>query len=394
MCSDEAVAVGELFGRLRDRPWWDAFVALMFFVIGTYIYLFPIFENTSNKPLSLRIGVLALACTSLLFRRRAPLVGLGIAVTFAGIDLYLGYSVPLTIVLVDLLHNATLYSSQRASRVLVAIVVIFVVLVGLAAGVLSTNLRMAVSASLQGFAVLIVPVWWAVNIRQHREIAEVERANTRQLGRIAELDRRAAVAAERSRMARDLHDVVAGHLSAIAIQSEALLSMVDGDRATVRSVLKSVRENSVQSLDEMRAMIGVLRDDAGSSDPRTAPARLSELDRLVDSARAGGLSVGVERKYDVDDLPVAVDLAAYRIVQEALTNVLKHAAGGDAHVEVRSQDDGLVVEVTNELTGEPGTGTGTGLVSMAERAQAVGGSFSAGPRDGGWRVRAVLPTGG
>jgi signal transduction histidine kinase len=170
--------------------------------------------------------------------------------------------------------------------------------------------------------------------------------------------------------------------------------MADSDPKLVKTVLKSVRENSIQSLAEMRAMIEVLRADGGAEDPRTAPARLAELDRLIDSARAGGLDLDVRRSDKSADLPVAVDLAAYRIVQEALTNALKHASGGVAKVEVRVEDGKLVVEVTNELTSTPGTGTGTGLVSMRERAHAVGGEFSAGPWAGGWRVRAVLPIGG
>jgi signal transduction histidine kinase len=141
-------------------------------------------------------------------------------------------------------------------------------------------------------------------------------------------------------------------------------------------------------------MIDVLRADGGENDPRTAPARLAELDRLLDSARAGGLELDVRRSEPTSDLPVAVDLAAYRILQEALTNALKHASGGVAKVEVRVEGERLIVEVTNDLSGDPGTGTGTGLVSMRERAHAVGGELFAGPWSGGWRVRADLPTGG
>jgi signal transduction histidine kinase len=117
------------------------------------------------------------------------------------------------------------------------------------------------------------------------------------------------------------------------------------------------------------------------------------LGRLVDSARAGGLDVSVDQ-YDVDGLSVAVDLAAYRIVQEALTNAMKHASGGSAAISLAVDSGTLMVKVTNSLTGDPGTGTGTGLVSMRERAHAVGGSLSAGPSPEGWRVHAVLPVGG
>ncbi|HSL06941.1 MAG TPA: ATP-binding protein, partial [Pseudonocardiaceae bacterium] len=189
--------------------------------------------------------------------------------------------------------------------------------------------------------------------------------------------------------------------SAIALQSEAVLSMAGDDPATARTVLASVRQNSVQSLAEMKAMIDLLR--AEEPDPHTAPvsmldpasrssARLADLERLLDSARAAGLQVTVQAEL-TGELPAAVDLTAYRIVQEALTNAVKHAAGSSAKVTVCRDGDVVVVEVINNLTVPPRTGEGTGLVSMRERAAALGGTLTAGLAAGGWRVHAVLPTG-
>jgi len=245
---------------------------------------------------------------------------------------------------------------------------------------------------------LIMPVWWATNVRQQRDIADNERENAVQLARIGELDRYAAVAAERARMARDLHDVIAGHLSAIAIQSEAVLTMSTADPATSHAVLRSVRENSVSALDEMRAMIGLLREGA-SDEETTAPARLAQLSKLVESARASGMHVDVESEMDGSaTLPAAVDLTAYRIAQEALTNAVKHAPGARTRVDIQRADGILTVEVTNELKAagkkprQAGQiGTGIGLLNMRERANAVGGSLSAGLSEGRWRVRAKLP---
>jgi signal transduction histidine kinase len=239
----------------------------------------------------------------------------------------------------------------------------------------------------------LIPVWWAVNVRQHREATAAERARADQVERIAELDRNAAVREERARMARDLHDVIAGHLSAIAIQSEAVLSMVDGDPAAMRTVLKSVRENSVQSLTEMRAMIHLLGSE-GSAAAHTAPARLRDIAQLLESARAAGLSVSASADLDAE-LPVAVDLSAYRIVQEALTNVVKHAPGASASVTVGRRDSVLVVEVVNDrIESTVDDGAGRGLLNMRERAQAVGGVLEAGPHERQWRVRAELPAEG
>lgn len=160
----------------------------------------------------------------------------------------------------------------------------------------------------------------------------------------------------------------------------------------MRRVLRSVRENSVQSLTEMRAMIHLLHSDESEVE-RTAPARLRDIAQLLESARAAGLHV--EADADVEaDLPVAVDLSAYRIVQEALTNAVKHAPGARASVTVGRRDGTLVVEVTNERTRSTVDGEGRGLLNMRERAQAVGGVLLAGPHERRWRVRAELPAEG
>jgi signal transduction histidine kinase len=212
---------------------------------------------------------------------------------------------------------------------------------------------------------------------------------------VAELDRAAAVAAERARMARDLHDVIAGQLSGIAIQSEAALNLPDPDPAVLRRVLTAVRRDSVAALTEMRAMIGLLRSDgADDGDPRTAPAGLDRLDALVETARATGLRVEVDdRRPDDAHVPAAVDLAAHRIVQEALTNAAKHAPGSDVRLVLALHDGTLLIELTNDLVpgAPPGDGTRTGLLGLAERASAVSGSVQAGPDGGRWRVRATLP---
>jgi signal transduction histidine kinase len=388
--------MGRLIVRYRDRPWWDAVVALTFFAVALVLYAtdFYAVSITEQLPLWVLISQSAVLCVAQMFRKKAPLAMMGIGASILLADFAYNVSIPVILVFVDLLFSATTYTSRTASRFVLGSAIAVVLGIGVFTAVATGDWRAAFFNTINAFSLLVVPVWWAFNVRQHSEIAEAERANSRQLRKIAELDRRTAVAAERAQMARDLHDVVAGHLSAIAIQSEALLTMADSDPELVRRVLKSVRENSIQSLAEMRAMIEVLRADGGAEDPRTAPARLAELDRLLDSARAGGLELDVRRSGGADDLPVAVDLAAYRIVQEALTNALKHASGGVAKVEVRVESSQLIVEVTNDLTGDPGTGTGTGLVSMRERAHAVGGSLVAGPWSGGWRVRAVLPLGG
>jgi signal transduction histidine kinase len=371
--------------------------ALAEFGLGTILYAagFPLVFGPDSAlwtvPGWARLILLAAICSLELLQTKAPLRGLLAGLVLAAIDATLGLSLAVLIVLTGLLYSAVLNGSQRVAHAIVVTVGVLIVSTAVLSLVLLEDLRQALQAALQLSAIPLIPVWWAMNVRRQRETAEAERARADQLARIAELDRRAAVAAERSRMARDLHDVIAGHLSAIAIQSEAALSIVDGDRETMRTVLKSVRENSVASLTEMRTMIGLLRSD--EADALTAPTRLSEMDSLLDSARAAGLRVVADVSPGAN-LPVAADLSAYRILQEALTNAVKHAPGSRAEVVIARHGDVLVVEVTNELTAAlRANANGTGLLNMRERAAIVGGTLTAGPDENGWRVRAELPVG-
>ncbi|MEU4640366.1 hypothetical protein [Micromonospora sp. NPDC023814] len=185
----------------------------------------------------------------------------------------------------------------------------------------------------------------------------------------------------------------------MAIHATAALSVPGLDRAQVQSALRVIRENSVQGLAEMRQMIGLLREPAGSgpavdATDETTRARLSEVDGLVDRARAAGLAVRVTRRGEPRPLPVGVDLAAYRIVQESLTNALKHGAG-EADLLVAYEPAGVVVGVDNRVGADGGapSGAGAGLIGMRERAALLNGRFAAGPAQGRWRVRVELPTG-
>ncbi|MCZ9341007.1 histidine kinase, partial [Streptomyces sp. TRM76130] len=177
-------------------------------------------------------------------------------------------------------------------------------------------------ALLIGVAVGIVvfaPASTGLIVRSHREAADAARLRAEQTALLAEADRVQAVSAERARMARELHDMVANHLSAIAIHSSAALSL--DDPVTTQRALGVIRENSVEGLAEMRRLIGILRDTGGDTEPSAAPT-LSGLGALVDGARANGLDVDLDAAHGTD-LPTPVELAAYRIVQESLTNALK-----------------------------------------------------------------------
>jgi signal transduction histidine kinase len=395
MCCDGFVDA--MLERLRGwaGPRVPMLQAIVLFGLGTVVLAagLPLLTEAGLPPgHPVRLVTLAIICAAELLRQRSPGVGLAIGLAVAGVELTYGLSLATVIVCTDLLFSATVFGSRRTNQIVVwgtGLVVLVLVMLSVMS---AHSMRDVVVTLLQVASLPLIPVWWGVNVRHHREAASEERSRADALARIAELDRNAAVQAERSRMARDLHDVIAGHLSAIAIQSAAALSMVDGDLAATRRVLQSVRENSVRSLTEMRAMIHLLRESDESTVERVAPARLRDLALLVESARAAGLDV--DARTDVEgELPAAVDLSAYRIVQEALTNVVKHAPGARASVSVGRADGALVVEVVNERTGSALSSMdgGRGLLNMRERAQAVGGVLVAGPHERLWRVRAELP---
>jgi len=245
--------------------------------------------------------------------------------------------------------------------------------------------------------ICFLPAITGAIVRNHREAADAARLRAEQTALLAEMDRAQAVVAERARMARELHDMVANHLSAIAIHSTAALSL--DEPATTRQALTVIRENSVAGLAEMRRLIGLLRDSSGDAEPGAVPS-LDALDGLLARARTNGSSGGLEfvledtRPADGADLPAPVELAAYRIVQESLTNAVKHASPGTVTVRVGRGDGVLTVAVDSPCGKRPGPsapGTGSGLVGMRERAELLGGEFRAAAAGAVWQVRAVLP---
>ncbi|WP_239154037.1 sensor histidine kinase [Amycolatopsis sp. FDAARGOS 1241] len=211
-----------------------------------------------------RLLELAALCGPAFLRRWVP-GGLLLATGHPAADLCLSLSLPVVAVYTDFLYALTLHGSRRTSHVLIGLAATASPAVLVAAPAVSTQWRVTVVGALGVLPFLLVPVWWAANGRRQRDVAAAERANAEQLAEIAELDRRAAVASERARMSRDLHDVIADHLSATAIHAEAALSMA-ADPKMSRAVLEAVRENSVSALDEMRRTITLLRSASDGGD--------------------------------------------------------------------------------------------------------------------------------
>ncbi|MFD4033708.1 sensor histidine kinase [Streptomyces sp. NPDC058637] len=334
-----------------------------------------------------------------LLRRGAPRTALAVGTVALVADQFTVGNLATLLMFTDLVYAAVLYGPPGAARR----VPVITLLVTVATTVGFVAWKPSADAVLIGIVVgmvSFVPALTGVSVRNHRDAAEAARLRADQTALLAEMDRVQAVTAERSRMARELHDMVANHLSAIAIHSTAALSIDDPD--TSREALGVIRRNSVDGLAEMRRLIGLLRESGGNT-PSAAPT-LASLDALVGQADANSVSSGLTVTLDdgragTGPLPAPVELAAYRIVQESLTNALKHAAPGPVTVRLGRSGDLLTVEVSSMIGDRPGPrapGSGAGLVGMRERVALLGGTIGAGPVPGDdgakiWLVRAELP---
>lgn len=220
-----------------------------------------------------------------------------------------------------------------------------------------------------------------------------------QSGLTAEERARRTLLEERGRIARELHDVVAHHMSVISIQAQVAPHLVEHPTDELRENLTGIRENALEALAELRKVLGVLRsEDAPSQSARHAPQPgLDRLDDLVATVRSAGLAVTVSTTGAPRPLSPGVELSAYRIVQEALSNVMRHAPGASAEVAIGHRPSGVTVRVVNsppDRPAAPSPGVRHGLLGMRERTAMLGGELATGPTpDGGWEVTAILPTG-
>ncbi|WP_405190089.1 histidine kinase [Streptomyces anulatus] len=336
-----------------------------------------------------------------LLRRSAPRTALIVGTVMLVADQFTRGSLATILMFSDIMYAAVLYGTPAAARRIP--VTTLLITVASTIGFLAWFRRPeALLIGVVTGLVSFMPAITGVVVRNHRVAAEAARLAARQTARLAEMDRTQAVVAERARMARELHDMVANHLSAVAIHSTAALSIDDPD--TSRNALKVIRENSVEGLSEMRRLIGLLREGCEDDAPAAAPT-LASLDVLVEQTNVNGAPSGLECTLEDTGqavsaaLPTPVELAAYRIVQESLTNALKHAAPGPVVVRLAHADGELTIEVTSVFGSRPGPtapGSGAGLVGMRERVALLGGRIVAGAEPDGdgtkiWRVRAQLP---
>jgi signal transduction histidine kinase len=230
-------------------------------------------------------------------------------------------------------------------------------------------------------------------VRNRRSYLTELEERARWLEHTREEEARRRVAEERLRVARDLHDSVAHAMATINVQAGAAAHVVDRRPAAAKEALTVIQRASAEALDELAAMVRLLRDDDEGAARAPTPG-VAEIGELAASVRDARLRVTLEQRGPLERVPKPIGTAAYRIVQESLTNVMRHAGASSAAVSLRVDDGCFTVEVNDDgagdRVGESSRGTGMGLRGMRERADATGGTVDAGPRpEGGFRVRAA-----
>lgn len=269
---------------------------------------------------------------------------------------------------------------------------------GLVAGLTVAAVTVAADAGHRGvsdfvFAVVITAAAWGAGLvlGTHARSAAAARRRAEQLAFEQKLREREAAEQERARIARELHDVIAHTVSVMVVQAGAAEEVLEGDNAAARAALSAIRQSGKGALTELRRLLGFLRE--AENGPATGPASLERLGELVAEVGKAGLRVDLIQSGQQQALPSGLDQAAYRIVQEALTNTIKHASASSATVVLEWEPAAVVLCVTDDGRGVNGVARGGhGLVGMRERASLYGGSLEVGPQPGGgFSVRARLP---
>jgi signal transduction histidine kinase len=385
----DASVVRRVMGASRPMDW--LLVASLLLLAWFEIWVEPIFQTGmpgTRLPLTL---LAAVALVPLLVRRVFPLAALAV-------------------ICLGMLAVGVVGDADQST---------FVLLLGLLVGVYSLAAFATPRNAVVGAAVVIVAMIWfqamtfadktlvdalvpalflaaafvvgqQVHRQQQRASELAERAAL--LARTHELELHAAVSAERTRIARELHDVVAHTISVMGIQAGAARRTLAAGQEAQQEALLDVERLGREALDEMQRMLGVLRTGEGDRRIRPLPD-LTQLPGLVADARTTGLDVRLDLEDDLDRLPAGLQLTVYRIVQEALTNIRKHAVARTASVTIRRCDEGLEVVVVDDGNGGEGVPeSGNGLIGMRERVAIHNGTLYAGPRDEpGFLVRARLP---
>ena len=377
--------------RRRAPQWADWLLVLLLAGSAQYeLWVDPFYEQASGARWAHAVFLL-LATLPLAWRRRAPLAVLALVLVSTSaqallLDAWTSFQ-PFVAVVVAV-YSLGAHGTPRAAIVGAAITAAVILPYQLVSVVQGGELR-----DLPGPLIVLGAAWLVGRfVGGGRLEARRLRDRTAELERERDEQARLAVEQERARMARELHDIVAHAISLIVVQARAGRRTLPGEAEPTRASLDTIEQTGRQALAEMRRLVGVLRTEGET--PALAPqAGLRQLDALVAQVSTAGLPVELEVEGEPTELPPGIDLAAYRVVQEALTNALKHAGPATARVVVRYRPEELEVEVVDTGSGTvPAGEAGHGLVGMKERVSLYGGEIEAGRENaGGFAVRARLP---
>jgi signal transduction histidine kinase len=340
--------------------------------VGIFLALAVLDDENASSALTLAgLALVLVQAVALRWRRRRPeLVTALVLVT--GVAFQLGY--PDVVVPFPALFAVASLAAARPPRVS---------LVGLAGliGLAAMNF-FTTTADDTVFTMAMGVGAWALGEAARNRRAAIEKESQR------------AIADEQARIARELHDVIAHSVSMIVVQAAAADDVFDQRPDQAREALRSIERAGRDALRELRRLLGAVRPGVGDDDTAPQPG-LNRLDELAESVRGSGLEVAVRREGEVAELPAGLDVSAYRIVQEALTNTVRHARAGRAEVTLVYAPEALELDVRDDGRAPPANGDepgGHGLVGMRERAALLGGTLEAGPQPGGgYRVHAHLP---
>ncbi|OLT16647.1 hypothetical protein BJF80_04670 [Serinicoccus sp. CUA-874] len=395
--------------RARDVPWLtDAAL------VGVLLFFLLFLGAGLGSPASLVLSVLQIV--PLLWRRRRPLpVALVVAGGCALQVVFMDTPMPANVAVLIAVYSAAASGTRTTSRVVLGLGLAGALIAAIDwTGPIYTGTDLGVLAVQAVFMACFVGVAWTLGdvMRRRREVVSRLQEQNRALARDQAQRARLAAQDERATIAREMHDVVAHSLAVVVVQADGGLYAArqalsrgtgeaadqDRQRAALEqaaTTLETLAETARASLADTRRLVGVLRDPG--SDPEYAPLQgLAHLDDLVQRVRASGVDVSMHVRGEVDGLSTEADLAAYRVVQEALTNAMKHAGpGASVDVDLLRTPEVLLVRVTDDGDGaaqDDHDGEGNGLIGMRERVEVLGGSVSAGPRARrGWEVVATLP---
>lgn len=359
--------------------------------LAALLALFAMFDVLLSPewrgPDAVNAAVVPSMALSLAWRRTRPLAVLAVVVGgYAGLSLAFGatQSWSFTFITIIALYSAVVYAGRPLLAAALATV-------GVVIASLTDPLIDSFGAAIWGPSLMVLTVVAGLTGRavRARTRALEDRAET--LDR--EEQRRAAEAAaeERRRIARELHDIISHSLGVVVLQAGAAERVVDRDPERAREVLQSIRATGQEAIGEMGTLLGLLDDTPRTS--REPQPSLSDLDALVSRMRDAGLSVDLVIEGQRRSLPAALELSAFRVMQEALTNAIKHASGAHVRAILRYTPTELQVDVSNAgAAGAVGMGSKRGLAGMRERVEVFGGTLEAGPQPGGgWMLRAAFP---